>query len=193
MHVRQAQFRRAADSIAADLAKREEVRAITLFGSLARPLVREVPRFQPFKRHGIEILHECGDIDLAVAIDRLDNLATLNRARSRAVDNLLKETGIGVAHHQVEVFLFGEGWHDYLGRLCTFGQCPKGKAECLTPGCGRELFLKQHEGFVLEPDALAADRAVPLYERGRGLLRRASDIDATSLSSQPAAIGATTT
>jgi hypothetical protein len=193
MRVRQAQFRRAADAIAADLAKVEEVRAVALFGSLARPLVREVPRFQPFRRHGIEILHECGDIDLAVAIDRHDNLATLNRARSRAVDNLLKETGIGVAHHQVDVFLFGKGWNDYLGRLCTFGQCPKGKLECLTPGCGRELFLKQHEGFVLEPDALAPDRAVPLYERGRGVLRRASDIDATSLSSEPAANGATPT
>jgi hypothetical protein len=191
MRVRQAQFRRAADAIAADLAKVEEVRAVALFGSLARPLVREVPRFQPFRRHGIEILHECGDIDLAVAIDRHDNLATLNRARSRAVDNLLKETGIGVAHHQVDVFLFGKGWNDYLGRLCTFGQCPKGKVECLTPGCGREPFLKQHEAFVLEPDALAADRAVPLYERGRGFLRRASDIDATPLSSQPAATGTT--
>ncbi len=193
MRVRQDQFRRAADSVATDLAKMEEVRAVTLFGSLARPLVREVPRFQPFKRHGIEILHECGDIDLAVAVDRLDSLAILNRARSRAVNNLLKDTGIGVAHHQVDIFLFGEGWKHYLGRLCTFGQCPKGKVECLTPGCGREPFLKQHEGFVLEADALAADRAVPLYERGRGFLRLASDLKATSLSSQPAATGTTTT
>jgi len=43
--------------------------------------------------------------------------------------------------------------------------------ECLTPGCGREPLLRQHEDFVLEPDALAASRALPLYERGRGLLR----------------------
>jgi hypothetical protein len=97
MRARQAEFRRAADAVAADLAKIGEVRAVALFGSLARPLMREVPRFQPFKRHGIEILHECGDIDLAVAIDRLDNLATLNRARSRAVNNLLRETGIAVS------------------------------------------------------------------------------------------------
>jgi hypothetical protein len=193
MRARQAEFRRAADAVAADLAKIGEVRAVALFGSLARPLMREVPRFQPFKRHGIEILHECGDIDLAVAIDRLDNLATLNRARGRAVNNLLKETGIGVAHHQVDVFLFGKSWNDYLGRLCTFGQCPKGKVECLTPGCGRELFLKQHEGFVLDPDALAAGRTVPLYERGRGFLPRASDIDAASLPSSPAATGTTAT
>jgi hypothetical protein len=183
MLARQATFRRAADAIAADLARIREVRAVALFGSLARPLVREVPRFQPFKRHGIEILHECGDADLALAIDRLDNLAALNRARSRAVVDLFKQTGIGVAHHQVDVFLFGEGWNDYLGRLCSFAQCPKGKIECLTPGCGREPFLKQHKGFVLEPDALAPDLSVPLYERGRGLLHRAADLEATSLSS----------
>jgi hypothetical protein len=193
MQARQAEFRRAADAIAADLTEITEVRAIALFGSLARPLVREVPRFQPFKRHGIEILHETGDIDLAIAIDRLDNLAILNRARSRAVNNLLKQTGIGVAHHQVDVFLFGESWNDYLGRLCTFGQCPKGKVECLTPGCGREAFLKQHEAFVLKPDALAAERAVPLYERGRGFLRRAADLEATSLPSRPKATGTTAT
>jgi hypothetical protein len=182
MLARQVGFRRAADSIAADLAKVREVRAIALFGSLARPLVREVPRFQPFKRHGIEILHECGDIDLAIAIDRLDSLSALNRARGRAVIDLLKQSGIGVAHHQVDIFLFGEDWTDYLGRLCTFAQCPKGKVECLTPGCGRELFLKQHEGFVLEPGALAAERSVLLYERSSGFLRRASDLEATVIS-----------
>jgi hypothetical protein len=193
MLARQATFRRAADAIAADLAKIPEVRAVALFGSLARPLVREVPRFQPFKRHGIEILHECGDIDLAIAIDRLDNLAALNRARNRAVVDLFKQSGIGVAHHQVDVFLFGEGWNDYLGRLCSFAQCPKGKVECLTPGCGREPFLRQHKGFVLEPGALAPNLSVPLYERGRGFLRRASDLDTTSLSSEPAAGGAITT
>jgi hypothetical protein len=115
------------------------------------------------------------------------------RARSRAVINLFKETGIGVAHHQVDIFLFGKGWNDYLGRLCTYAQCPKGKVECLTPGCGREPFLKQHEGFVLEPGALAVDRAVPLFKRSSGFLRRACDLEATSLSSGPAAGGAITT
>jgi hypothetical protein len=191
MLARHAAFRRGAHAITADFAKIPEVRAVTLFGSVAQPLVREVPRFQPFRRLGIKIHHECGDIDLAIWIDRLDNLAALNRARSQAVVNLHRESGIGIAHHQVDIFLFGKGWNDYLGRLCTYAQCPKGKLDCLTPGCGRELFLKQHQGFVLKPDALAADRAVPLYERGRGLLRRASDCEAPShLLHEPAPGGA---
>jgi hypothetical protein len=187
MLARQAALRRAADAIATDLAKITAVRAIALFGSLARPLVREVPRFQPFRRLRIEIVHECGDIDLAIAVDRLDNLASLNRARGRAVNDMFERAGIGVAHHQVDIFLFDEGWNDYLGRLCTFGECPKGKVECLTPGCGRERFLKQHEGFVLDPGALAADRAVPLFERGRGFLGRAADIDAEAAADPAAA------
>jgi len=173
MLARQASFRRAAEVVTAELAMVPEVRAITLFGSVARPLEREVPRFQPFRHHRIEVLHECKDIDLAVWIDRFDHLAALNRARSRAVADLFRDAGIGVAHHQVEIFLFRQGWHDYRGRLCTFGQCPKGKVECLTPGCGRELFLKQHAGFVLAPDAVAA--GILLYKRGNPDDRSAVD------------------
>ena len=69
MLARQASFRRAAEVVTAELAMVPEVRAITLFGSVARPLEREVPRFQPFRHHRIEVLHECKDIDLA-AVDR---------------------------------------------------------------------------------------------------------------------------
>jgi hypothetical protein len=180
---RQADFRLAADAIAEDFAELPEVRAVTLFGSVAQPLAREVPRFWQFKRHGIEILHECSDLDLAIAVDRLDNLKALNRVRSRSVIDFHKQSGIGVAHHRVDIFLFGKDWNDYLGRLCAFAQCPKGKVECLTPGCGREPFLKQHVNFVLEPGALAADRSVPLYERGKGFLRRAADLEVTPPSS----------
>jgi hypothetical protein len=95
----------------------------------------------------------------------VDDLVTLKRLRSQAVADLFTNTGIGVAQHQVEIFLFGDGWHDYRGRLCTYGQCPKGKRDCLAPECGRELFLQQHEGFVLASSAFAT--AIPLYERGR--------------------------
>ncbi len=63
---RQQDFRAAADAVAAALAPVPEIEKIALFGSVARPLFREVPRFQPYRRLGIEILHECKDVDLAV-------------------------------------------------------------------------------------------------------------------------------
>ena len=177
---RQANFRCAADALTAAFASFAEVRAVTLFGSVARPLDREVPRFRPFRDFGIEIFHECKDVDLAVRIDRLDNLADLNRARGKALAALNENSGIGVAHHQADIFLFGDGWNPYLGRLCIYGQCPKGKVECLTPGCGSAAFLMQHEGFVLKPDALAENRSAPLFDREHGLLRRAIDLPETA-------------
>ncbi|HEY2356073.1 MAG TPA: hypothetical protein VGH86_01380 [Phenylobacterium sp.] len=167
---RQADFRLAAGYVADDLARCEDVQAITLIGSVARPLRREVPRFQPFRRHGALILHECGDIDLAVWVSRLDRLPVLARARSTALKRLLAERSIGVAHHQAELFLFEPGTDAYLGRLCTFNTCPKGHADCETPGCGREPFLKQHEAFRLYADALAEGRCVRLWQRGEGWL-----------------------
>jgi hypothetical protein len=173
---RQADFRLAADAVAAALAKFEEVSAIALFGSVARPPTREVPRFDPFRRHGIEVLHECKDVDLAVWLTRLDRLAALSRARNQAVIRLHAETGVGVANHQVDVLLFEPGADAYLGRLCTYNQCPKGKPACEVPGCGRVPLLKQHEDFAIYPDALAEGRMLCLFERDRGWLAWAAEM-----------------
>jgi hypothetical protein len=170
----QAQFRLAADAVTAALAGVPEVEAVALIGSVARPLWREVPRFQPFRHWDVPVWHECKDVDLAVWLDRLDRLHTLTRARSMALQHLFEERQIGVAHHQVEIFVL-QGEATYRGRLCLFSQCPKGKQECLVPGCGRDPFLQQHAGFTFWPDALAPDRIMLLYDRPRGILRRATD------------------
>ena len=53
----------------------------------------------------------------------------------------------------------------YLGRLCTYGECPKGKPDCRVPGCGAAPFLKQHQGFVLDPGSFAEGKAVVLFDR----------------------------
>jgi len=170
-----ANFRLGADAVTAALAAFPEVAAITLIGSVARPLWRERSPFSPFRQHGIDILHYCKDVDLAVWLDHLDGLAALNRARSKGVQRLSAERNVGVAHHQVEIFIFRAGSNDYLGRLCTFSTCPKGKRECLVPGCGQTKLLRQHEGFVFWPDGLGEDRSIRLYERGNGIVRRAAE------------------
>ena len=175
---RQAQFRLAADAVTAALAGIPEVAAVALIGSVARPLWREVPRFQPFRYWDVPVWHECKDVDLAVWLDRLDRLQALNWARSVALNQLFKGAQIGVAHHQVEIFILQGKVNAYRGRLCPFSQCPKGKRECLVPGCGRDPFLQQHAGFTFWPDALAPDRIMRLYDRRHGILRRAAETPA---------------
>jgi hypothetical protein len=163
----QAGFRLAADYVAAAFARFDPVRKVALFGSVASPLEKEVPRFQSFRRAGLSILHECKDLDLAVWLSDLTILKALQRARSQALNDLFRECGIGVAHHQVDVFLIEPGTGGYLGRLCNFGECPKGKPECLVKDCGAVKFLRQIEDFSLDPDALGSQRAIILFERGK--------------------------
>jgi hypothetical protein len=174
---RQQDFRAAADAVAAALTAFPEVEKIALFGSAARPLLREVPRFQPYRRFGIELLHECQDVDLAVWLSRTDRLHDLGRARSQAVSRLHARTGSGVAHHQLDVFLLACEDGRYLGRLCCFAICPKQKPECLVPGCGATPFLRQHEGFRLFSDALAGGNACVLFDRHAGIRALAAELE----------------
>ncbi len=173
---RQRDFRAAADAVAFALTAFEEVEKIALFGSAARSLSREVPRFQPYRRFGIELLHECKDVDLAVWLSGTDRLRDLGRARSQAVLKLHEWTGAGGAHHQVDVFLLACEDGRYLGRLCCFAICPKLKPECLVTGCGATPFLRQHEGFMLSFDALTGGNARVLFDRQAGIRTLAAEL-----------------
>lgn len=161
--LRREQFRRAATCVAEGFAAHPAVERVALFGSVAKPPWKEVPRFRPFQRAGVALWHACNDVDLAVWLSDLRGLKPLQKIRVRALNDLLQRENIGVAHHQVEVFLLEPGTDRYLGRLCTFGTCPKGKRACLVPGCGDVSFLQQHEDFAFYADALHG--AVVLYDR----------------------------
>jgi len=162
---RQEEFRAAADFAAAAFARLPFVERVVLFGTVAQPLRREVPRFRRFRRAGVALWHECKDVDLAVWLSDMSDLKTLGKVRGRALNALLDEAGIGVAHHQVDVFLFEPGSDRYLGRLCHFGTCPKGKPECRVPGCGAAPFLRQHEDFVFDLRSLEPGRCTLLFDR----------------------------
>jgi hypothetical protein len=113
----------------------------------------------------VKLWHECKDVDLAVWVTNTTSLESLRKALGRAVNALFAESGIGVAHHQVDVFLLEPKTDRYLGRLCYFGTCPKGKPECLVPGCGASPFLRQHDEFSLDVRSLDAARSVVLFDR----------------------------
>lgn len=169
-------FRCAADAVTDAWRDWPQVAAVALIGSVARPPWKEVPRFSPYRRERISLWHECKDVDLALWLTALEDLGGLRRAKDKALGALHGKDGSGVASHQLDVFVIEPGTDRYLGRLCRFNQCPKGKRECLVPGCGDTPFLQQHEGFRWRPKSLAADRAVTLFDRAAGLLRRAVDL-----------------
>jgi hypothetical protein len=174
---RQRVFRFVADRVTAALARCRSVEAIVLFGSVARPLRREVPRFAPYKQLRLPIAHECKDVDLAAWVSRLDGLDELRRARGRVIGEIVAECGHGPAVHEIEVFLLEPGTNRYLGRLCYFRQCPAGKRDCLAAGCGHQPFLKQHDDFSFYPKAIAEGAAIRLYDRiGGGIIARAVNL-----------------
>jgi hypothetical protein len=170
-------FRRAADIVTDALMTFDEVKAIAVIGSVAKPLWKEVPRFREFRRAGVEVWHECKDLDLAVWISSQFRVDALRRARDSALRRGYESgKGPSTANHQVEIFLIEQGTDTYLGRLCNFNQCPKGKPECRVPGCGAIPFNKRVDGFAPHADLLAPASYAMLYRRGVGRLRSALDL-----------------
>ncbi len=170
------EFRRAADAVAAAWREHPEVASVALIGSVAVAPWKEVPRFSSYRRKGIELWHECKDLDLALWLTDRRDLDGLRRAKDRALHGMHVQGAAGVASHQVDVFVLEPGTDRYLGRLCDFNRCPKGKIECVVPGCGATPFLRQHRGFQWRPESLAADRAVRLFDRATGAFGRAADL-----------------
>jgi len=174
---RQHDFRMAADVVTDAWMAFAEVQAVAVIGSVAKALWKEVPRFSEFRRAGIEVWHECGDLDLALWLDSQERLSELRRATSRALRAAFEAgTGVSVVDHQIDIFLIEPGSDRYLGRLCSFNACPKGKRDCLVPGCGEIPFNKRIEEFKPRADLLASAPHVMLYQRSVGRVRSALEL-----------------
>jgi hypothetical protein len=179
-------FRLAADIVTDALAAFDEIEAVAVIGSVARPLYKELPRFPAFRRAGIEVWHECKDLDLAVWISSQHRLEALRYAAYRALRFAFERgTGPATASHQVEMFLIEPRTDRYLGRLCKFNACPKGRPECRTPGCGAIPFNRRIDSFVPRGDLLASAPYAMLYARGSGRLRSALDLPAPEETRRP--------
>lgn len=174
---RQHDFRRAADIVTDALMQFDEVEAIAVIGSVAKPLWKEIPRFREFRAAKIKVWHECKDVDLAVWISSQHRLGELRRAKDMALRQGFESgNGPGTASHELDIFLIEPGTDRYLGRLCHFSVCPKHKRDCDVPGCGAVPFNKCVEGFVADASLLASADDAMLYRRGAGRLRSALDL-----------------
>jgi hypothetical protein len=162
-------FRQFAELFARAAARLDFVQRIVLFGSVAAPLKKEVPRFRRFRREHIAVWHECKDVDLAVWVSDLSRLRQLKRAISD-VSNLWQTIANqkhlpGMPHHAVDVFIMEPGTQRYRGNLCHYGQCPKGKPECEVAGCGAQPFLQLYEDFKFDRSAPFSQYTVVLFDR----------------------------
>jgi hypothetical protein len=176
---RQRLFRWAAQAIAVSWSELPEVQKVAAFGATSQPLDLVVPRFREFRRHRIEVLHECADLDLAVWLTEVNNLSSLKKAMARGLALTQNTPYGGVAHHQVDVHVFDNASGEYRGRLCIFGQCPKpGKRECRVPGCGAQPFLQQFERYHFKPTLFSGAAKVMLFDRAAGFLVSLPKIDA---------------
>lgn len=174
---RQRDFRLAADVVTDAWTQFPEVEAVAVIGSVARALCKEVPRFREFRSAGIKVWHECGDLDLALWTSSQQRLGALRRAAADALKAAFESgKGISVASNQLDVFLIEPRTDRYLGRLCSFSQCPKGKRDCEVPGCGEVAFNQRVDGFIPRPDMLEPAGYATLYRLGVGRLRSALDL-----------------
>ncbi len=152
-------FRAAAECVAAAFAGQPAVRRVALFGSVA-----PAPRLEAGRR-GRGHFHDPKDVDVAVWLDGATDLDRLRKLSAQALHRLWDEKQIGVAHHQLDIFLF-DATGKYVGRLCHFNRCPKHKPQCRVDGCGKLPFLRQHDGFVFDSvQSLHPDRIHLLFER----------------------------
>jgi len=175
--MRQREFRLAADVVTEAWIKFAEVQAVAVIGSVAKPLWKEVPRFREFRTKRIKIWHECGDLDLALWVDSQERLGQLRRAAVIALRKAFESgAGISVASHELDIFLIEPGSDRYLGQLCSFNVCPKGKLPCLVPGCGTIPFNRRFPEFVPDETLLAPAGDAMLYRRNEGRLRSALEL-----------------
>lgn len=165
MLLRYKDLRRSAEYVAAELERVPFIMKAALFGSLSKPLWKEVPRFREYRKNGIKIWHEVKDVDIAVWVTALEDVSVLKRARNKGIALLEKNRGIRVAVHECDIFILSAADNSYLGRVCNWKKCPKMCTECLVPACGQVKFLRQHLDFNFRHEDIADSKVIVFFDK----------------------------
>jgi len=164
---RQSGFRKAATLLAERLGKMEEVVSVVLFGSVALPLWKEVPRFSRLRRRRIMVYHECTNIDLAIRVTHAGRADSMRKVCSDLIRELVDHNiQLSIANHHFCLHLIDAGTKRYLGMVCHFNQCPKHKDPCRVPGCGATKFVQILPWFRFKPERLNPHNSLSLFDRG---------------------------
>lgn len=163
---RQMGFRNAARAVTARLATIPEVHEVRIFGSVALPLWKEVPRHSRLRHKNIRIYHECANIDLAVRVTSPSGAERMRKACSQVVNDLNEQDiYLNIAHHSFSIHLIDQTHNRYLGVVCHFNKCPKHKFECRVPECGANRFVQILPWFRLKPRRLNEFNSQLLFQR----------------------------
>jgi hypothetical protein len=163
---RQSEFRKAAVALTSVLARMPEVSEVRLFGSVALPLWKEVPRHARLRHRRIRTFHECANIDLAVWVTSPEIAPQIRKTCSQLVNDLnQQDIHLGIAHHTFSIHLLQQPGSRYLGMVCHYNQCPKGKPECQVPGCGTYRLVQVLPWFQLKPARLNEFNSQLLFKR----------------------------
>jgi hypothetical protein len=162
---RRESFRRVAEALAKRLAEIPAVTRIVLFGSTVAPPRKELPRSGRFRRAGIEVWHECRDVNLAVWVSDLQCLEKLIRERRAGLAEMLARKKVDLDEKHVDILVM-QAEDDCLGTLCWHDQCPsQGKYDCFNRGCGTPPFVRPMRRGRFHAARVPADRKMMLYER----------------------------
>lgn len=163
---RQVDLRKAAVSFASRIETIPGVQKMWLFGSVALPLWKEVPRFRRFIARRVKIYHHCHTIDLALEVTDKNCAPALRKAIVANCRELVEaKRYLGVEHHMFCLHLVDQATKRYLGMVCHFNQCPKGKPECHVPGCGSLKHVRILPWFKFKPHRLNQHNSLVLLER----------------------------
>lgn len=163
---RQKDFRNAARAVTEKLAAMPEVTQVRIFGSVALPLWKEVPYHSRLRHKNISIYHECANIDLAVWVTSPAGADLMRRSCSQVVADLTDEDiFLNIAHHTFCIHLINQSDNRYLGMVCHFSKCPKGKRECMVRGCGANRFVQILPWFHLKASRLNEYNSQVLFQR----------------------------
>jgi len=156
---RQCLYRWAAQSVARAMSQLPEVLKVAAFGAVAQPLKMKVPPFREFRRHGIEVLHGCADLDLAVETTSLSGLKELKRAMSSGLSLVQDTAWGGVAHHQVDVHIFDAGAGPTGDGSALLGNAPsRGRCSAWSAVAGRSHSCSSSKDTGLIPRNSKASR-----------------------------------
>ncbi len=186
----------AVESVVEEMAKVPSVKKVAIIGSLAKTAkkiqerdrlfggtlpvnaeddLREdtnpsdhnhVMLFSDSKRSRSKQMH---DVDLAVWVSGLKDLRSIRHALAMGVKNFIANGNFGVSNNEFDVFLLDATSSKYLGNLCSYARCPKGKEDCQTPACGEVRFLKLYRGFTFYPDSVNSADRIDVYDAPEAL------------------------